>query len=68
MTIYDIDNVVLYLWYCCVIFYLLALNSIVLVKSFAAVFSLRLGKYFPRSCVLERHDWDNASWNQLLVN
>jgi hypothetical protein len=41
MTIYHIMDVVLYLWYCCVMFLLLSLNPIVLVKSSTAVFSLR---------------------------
>jgi hypothetical protein len=44
VTIYDIDDVVLYLWYCCVMFQLLSLNPKVLVKSSAAVFSLQQGK------------------------
>jgi hypothetical protein len=35
MTIYYIIDVVLYLWYCCVMF-LVSLNHIVLVKSSAA--------------------------------
>jgi hypothetical protein len=38
MTIYHIMDVVLYLWYCCVMFLLLSLNPIVLVKSSATVF------------------------------
>jgi hypothetical protein len=40
MTIYHIMDVVLYLYYCCVMFLLLSLNPIVLVKSSTAVFSL----------------------------
>jgi hypothetical protein len=44
VTIYDIDDVVFYLWYYCVMFQLLSLNLIVLVKSFAVVFSLLRGK------------------------
>jgi hypothetical protein len=47
MTIYYIMDVVLYLWYCCVIFLLLSLNPIVLVKSSVAVFSLREESDFP---------------------
>jgi hypothetical protein len=41
MAIYHIMDVVLYLWYCYVMFLLQSLNPIVLVKSFAVVFSLR---------------------------
>jgi hypothetical protein len=61
-------NVVLYLWYCCVIFSLLSLNPLVLVKSSVVVFSLRQGKCFPGGHVLEGHGWDGVPWNQLLVN
>jgi hypothetical protein len=49
-------------------FHLLFLNPIVLVKSFATVFSLRRGKSFPRGRVLEGHGWDGTLWDQLLVN
>jgi hypothetical protein len=68
MTIYDIMDVVLYLWYCCMMFLLLSLNPIVLVKSSTVVFSLRRGKYFFEGCVKEGHDWDGTLWDQLLVN
>jgi hypothetical protein len=44
MIIYHIMDVVLYLWYCCVMFLLLSLNPIVLVKSSAVVFSLQREK------------------------
>jgi hypothetical protein len=44
IIIYHIMDVVLYLWYSCVMFLLLSLNPIVLVKSSAAIFSLRRGK------------------------
>jgi hypothetical protein len=40
MTIYHIMDVILYFWYCCVMFILLSLNPIVLVKSFVTVFLL----------------------------
>jgi hypothetical protein len=68
MTIYDIDDVVLYLWYYCVMFHLLSLNPIVLVKSSAVVFLLRRGKCFPEGRVLGGYGWDGALWDQLLVN
>jgi hypothetical protein len=58
----------IYLWYCCMMFLLLSLNSIILVKSSVAVFSLRRGKCFPGGRVLEGHRWDGAPWDQLLVN
>jgi hypothetical protein len=61
-------DVVFYFWYCCVMFLLLFLNPIVLVKSFAIVFSLQQGKCFFGSCVLEGHGWDGTPWDQLLVN
>jgi membrane-associated PAP2 superfamily phosphatase len=51
-----------------VIFLLLSLNPIVLVKSFAVVFSLQQGKCFPGGRVSEGHVWDGAPWGQLLVN
>jgi hypothetical protein len=44
MNIYHIMDLVLYLWYCCVIFLLLSLNPIVLVMSSAVVFLLQRGK------------------------
>jgi hypothetical protein len=68
MTIYLVMDVVLYLWYYCVMFLLLSLNPIVLVKSSVVVFSLRRGKWFPGGCVSEGHDWDGTPWGQLLVN
>jgi hypothetical protein len=68
VTSYDIDNVVLYLWYYCVMFQLLSLNPIVLVMSSTTVFLLQRGKCFRGGCVLEGHDWDGAPWDQLLVN
>jgi hypothetical protein len=68
VTIYEIDDVVLYLWYYCVVFILLSLNPIVLVKSFAAVVSLRRRKCFLESRVFEGHSWDGVPWDQLLVN
>jgi hypothetical protein len=68
MTIYHIMDIILYLWYCCVMFLLLSLNPIVLVKSSAAIFSLRRGECFPGGRVLEGHGWDSALWDQLLVN
>jgi hypothetical protein len=37
VIIYDIDNKVFYLWYCCIIFKLLSLNPIILIKSFTVV-------------------------------
>jgi hypothetical protein len=61
-------DIVLYLWYCCVMFLLLPLNLIVLVKSSTTIFSLRRGKYLPRGRVLEGHGWDGVPWDQLLVN
>jgi hypothetical protein len=61
-------DIVLYLWYCCVMFLLLPLNPIVLVKSSTTVFSLRQGKCLPGGRVLEGHGWDGAPWDQLLVN
>jgi hypothetical protein len=51
-----------------VIFHLLSLNLIVLVKSFAAVFSLQRGKCFPGDRALEGLGWDDVPCNQLLVN
>ena len=50
-------DVVLYLWYCGVIFQLLSLSPIVLVKSSATVFSLRRKRWFSEGCVLEGHWW-----------
>jgi hypothetical protein len=44
MNIYHIMDLVLYLWYCCVIFLLLSLNPIVLVMYSAVVFLLQRGK------------------------
>jgi hypothetical protein len=61
-------DVVLYLWYCCVMFLLLSFDPIVLVKSSTAIFLLRRGKCFLESHVLEGHGWDGAPWDQLLVN
>jgi hypothetical protein len=68
MSIYHIMEVVLYLWYCCMMFLLLSIDLIVLVKSSTTVFSLRRGKCFPESRVLEGHGWDGMPWDQLLVN
>jgi hypothetical protein len=68
VTIYDIDNVVLYLWYYYVMFQLLFVNPIILIKSFAAIFPLQREKCFRKGCVLEGHGWDSAPWDQLLVN
>jgi hypothetical protein len=68
MTIYQIMNVVLYLWYCCVMFLLLSLNPIVLVKSSIAVFLLRLGKCFLGGRVSEEHGWNGEPWDQLPVD
>jgi hypothetical protein len=61
-------DVVLYLWYCYMMFQLLSLNPIVLVKSSAVVFSLRRGKLFPGGRVLEGNGWDGVPRDQLLVN
>jgi hypothetical protein len=47
---------------------LLSLNPIILVKFSAVVFSLRRKKLFSEGCVLKGHDWDDTSWDQLLVN
>jgi hypothetical protein len=49
-------------------FILLSFNPIVLVKSFTVAFSLRRGKYFLESRVLEGYGWDDAPWDHLLVN
>jgi hypothetical protein len=49
-------------------FHLLSLNPIVLVKSFAAVFSLRREKCFLEGRVSEGHSWDGVPWGQLFVN
>jgi hypothetical protein len=68
VAIYEIDDVVLYLWYYCVMFQLLSLNPIVLVKSSVEVFSLRRGNCFLGGHVLEGHGWDGKLWDQLLVN
>jgi hypothetical protein len=68
VALYNIMDVVLYLWYCCVMFHLLSLNPIVLVKSSAVVFSLRREKCFLEGRVSEGHGWDGVSWGQLLVN
>jgi hypothetical protein len=68
VTLYNIMDVVFYLWYCCVMFHLLSLIPIVLVKSSAAVFSLRREKCFLEGHVSEGHSWDGAPWGQLFVN
>jgi hypothetical protein len=55
MIIYHIMNIVLYLWYFCVMFLLLSLNFIVLVKSSAVFFCYDEENDFPGGRVLEGH-------------
>ena len=69
VTIYDIYNVALYLWYWCVMFHLLSLNPIVFSKVFCCSFLVTTRKmFFFRGLVLEGHVLDGVTWDQLLVN
>ena len=65
VTIYDIYVVVLYLWYCCVMFHLLSLNPIVFSKVLCCNFLITTRNvfFFPGGRVLKGHSWDGAPWD-----